>query len=287
MLESPLAARLILHPHAMYVCPKCKGELRDLRCERCAMRYPLLEGVPCFMAGEAQASDQKIREVYDDIYLHHTDVWLDQGRSGDFQQYFADLVRSLEHQRILEIGCGEGSLLATLPGTSKFGIDPSVQALLRAQRRCNAECAVARCEHLPFPAEAFNVVVAVGVMEHFEVIDAAVSEICRVLSPSGHYIALIQTDMTRSQRVALKVRQYLYPRFRPIALAQWFGKCVRKKRHPIVQSLRKSYTEDSATDALQRNGLRVERIITERSEPSAPLGGSHVVILISSKRPRQ
>jgi hypothetical protein len=36
---------------------------------------------------------------------------------------------------------------------------------------------------------------------------------------------------------------------------------------------------------LQRNGLQIIRIITQQSEPSAPLAGSHVVILVSSKRP--
>ena len=238
------------------------------------------------MAGDAETTDQGIRKIYDDIYLHHTDVWLDQGRSERFQEYFGDLVGAVAHQRILEIGCGEGGLLAALPGTRKFGIDPSVQALLRAQSRSSANCAVARCEQLPFPPEAFDAVVAVGVMEHFESVDAAIAEVCRVLAPSGNYIALIQTDMTRSQRITLKIRQYLFPNFRPIALSQWFRKWLRKKmRHPIVQPLRKSYTVESATDCLQRNGLQVMRIISQKTEPSAPLGGPHVVILVASKRP--
>jgi ubiquinone/menaquinone biosynthesis C-methylase UbiE len=269
----------------MYVCPKCKGELRDLCCARCAVRYPAVDGIPCFLAGDTQTTDQQIGKIYDDIYTHHTDVWLDQGRSADFQEYFGDLVRAVDHQRILEVGCGEGTLLAALPGTSKFGIDPSARALLRARGRSSAEYAVARCEQLPFPSQSFDVVVAVGVMEHFETIDAAISEIRRVLVPSGHYLALIQTDMTRSERLVLKIRQYLFPRFRPLALLRWFGKWLKKQRYPIVQPTRKSYTVDSATACLQRSGLQVMRIITRQAEPSAPLGGAHVVILICSKRP--
>lgn len=268
----------------VYVCPKCKSELRELRCESCAVRYPVLEGIPCFMTAEAGTSDGQIREIYDDIYVHHTDVWLDQGRSADFQEFLGNLVRDVEHQRVLEIGCGEGALLAALPGVSKVGIDPSAQALLRARSRSRAEYAVARCEQLPFAAQAFDVVVAVGVMEHFEMIDAAISEIRRVLSPSGHYITLIQTDMTRAERLAVKVRQYLFPRFRPVAMAQWLTKWIRKRRHPIVQPLRKSYTQDSATLALQRNGLEVIRVINQRTEPAAPLGGSHVLILVSRQK---
>jgi 2-polyprenyl-3-methyl-5-hydroxy-6-metoxy-1,4-benzoquinol methylase len=125
------------------------------------------------MAGAAGSSDQMLRDIYDDIYSHHTDVWVDQGRADSFQEYIADLVRALPHGRLLEIGCGEGILLAALPGTRKYGIDPSMHALQRARRRSIGEYAVARCEQLPFPSSAFDVAIAVGVMEHFENVDAA------------------------------------------------------------------------------------------------------------------
>src|SRR5262249_47196970 len=115
------------------------------------------------------------------------------GRADSFQEYFAGLVSAVPHARLLEIGCGEGILLAALPGTGKHGIDPSIHALQRARLRSNAELAVARCEQLPFPSAGLDVVVAVGVMEHFEDVDAATAEIARVLAPGGHYIALIQT----------------------------------------------------------------------------------------------
>lgn len=271
----------------MYVCPKCKGELRLLHCDLCQVTYPVTDGIPCFMTSNLEPTNEAIREIYDDIYLHHEDVWIDQGRASDFQRYFSELIGDLKHERLLEIGCGEGNLLAVLPGTQKFGIDPSIHALRRASRRSSANCAIARCEQLPFPAGTFDVVVAVGVMEHFEKIDESISEVRRILAPSGHYVALIQTDQTKAERATLKARQYLYPSFRPYRLIQWFGKWLKKKiRHPIVQPLRKSYTADSAKDCLQRNGLRVTRIITQKTEPSAPLGGPHVVVLVSSIGPQ-
>jgi ubiquinone/menaquinone biosynthesis C-methylase UbiE len=235
------------------------------------------------MTGGLEPTNQALREIYDEIYLHHEDVWIDQGRAGDFQRYFSALVGDLNHERLLEIGCGEGNLLAVLPGTKKFGIDPSIHALRRARARSSADYAIARCEQLPFPSAAFDVVVAVGVMEHFEKIDAAITEIRRVLAPSGHYVALIHTDSTKAERVALKAQQYIYPNFRPYELIRWVGKWLKKKvRHPIVQPLRKAYTEDSAKECLQRNGLRVTRITTQKTEPSAPLGGPHVVVFVSS-----
>jgi SAM-dependent methyltransferase len=265
----------------MYVCPRCKAPLDELTCRRCAVSYTVLaEDIPCLLANSAGDEGSRTRAVYDEIYRHHEDVWVDQGRSGRFLQFFSELAASYSTGSVLEIGCGEGAQLADLSGKPKFGIDLSVHALRRARRRANAACAVARAEELPFPADSFDLVVAVGVMEHFASPDAAAAEIRRVLAPAGRYIALIHTDMTWSQRLALKAREYLYPRPRPISLLRWLGK---KVSHPIVQPLRRSYTLASAGEYLQRNGLHIERVITRDSHPTAPLAGRHVVILVAGK----
>jgi SAM-dependent methyltransferase len=268
------------HFSPMYVCPRCKGPLDELTCTRCRATYALIEDIPCLISGSARESGNAIRELYEEIYRHHRDVWVDQGRSGSFLRYFSDLAGSYSKGRVLEIGCGEGVQLAALSASRKFGIDLSVNALVRARKRSSAACAVARAEELPFPAESIDLIAAVGVMEHFENPDAASAEICRVLASAGHYIALLHMDMTRFERLALKVREFLLPRPRPVALLRW----IRKKIfHPIVQPLRKSYTIDSARECLERNGLHVTQVITRTSHPTAPLSGRHVVILIAGK----
>ncbi len=266
--------------HDMYVCSECKGALVEYRCATCQITFPVIEGIPCFLTGSAGSGGERLREIYDDIYRHHVDAWVDQGRSGPFLRYFSALTESSPHSKLLEIGCGEGMLLDALTGAAKFGIDPSLQALLRAKRRSGAECAVARAEALPFPRECFDIVVTVGVMEHFEDADAAAAEIHRVLKPSGRYIALIQTDMSRFERLSVKVREYLFPRFRPLALLRWTGK---KLRHRIVQPLRKSYTAETARACLARHGLEVTQVVSRRTQPDVPLAGDHVVILRSRK----
>jgi SAM-dependent methyltransferase len=238
------------------------------------------DGIPCFIPNSSTPDRPDVRQVYDEIYRDHQDVWVDQGRSEDFISYFCNLGRAHTHDRVLEIGCGEGALLAALPGTNKFGIDPSLSALQRASRRSDAEFAVARCEQLPFSPASFDLVVAVGVMEHFEEPGPATREIFRVLAESGHYIALIQTDLSMSQRIFLKLRQYIYPRFRPIELARWVGK---KLHNPIVQPFRKSYTIDGARECIEQSGLKVTQVITRTTHPAAPLAGPHVVILEARK----
>jgi SAM-dependent methyltransferase len=264
----------------MYVCPQCKGPLVALACERCGRSYPEVEGIPCFVQGAGDESSGFVRDVYDDIYSHHEDVWADQGRSQEFMTFFGGLVQSLAHEPLLEVGCGEGKLLAALPGKHKFGIDPSIHALLRAKRRSAATCSVALAENLPFPSSSFAVVISVGVMEHFSNPDAATTEIHRVLENGGRYLALIHTDMTRFQRLALKFKEFFAPRFRPIALASWIKK---KFWRPIRQPLRKSYTVESARNCLERNGLVVKQIITRINHPDAPLAGDHVVIFDAQK----
>ena len=277
-MENSLEPRkLTVH---LYVCPQCKGPIEEYCCRQCSVEYPVTDGIPCFIANSSEPDTPDVRQVYDEIYQNHRDAWVDQGRSAAFISYFCGLARSFTQDRILEIGCGEGALLATMTAAQKFGIDPSINALQRAKGRSNAECAVARSEQLPFPSASFDLVATVGVMEHFEDPEAATQEIRRVLSDSGHYIALIQTDLSMPQRFLLKLRQYIFPRFRPVELIRW----ARKKMHnPIVQPFRKSYTIESARECIERSGLKVTEEITRATHPTAPLAGSHVVIFVARK----
>jgi ubiquinone/menaquinone biosynthesis C-methylase UbiE len=264
----------------VYACPECKFPLDNFFCHQCSIGYPVRDGIPVFIPDSSAPDRPDVRQVYDDIYRDHQDVWVDQGRSDDFISYFCELSQSSPEDRVLEIGCGEGALLAALTAARKFGIDPSINALRRARLRSTAEFSVARCEQLPFASASFDLVLTVGVMEHFEDPEIATKEIHRTLSDSGRYIALIQTDLSMRERVILKMRQYVFPRFRPVQLVMW----AKKKLHnPIVQPFRRSYTVDSARECIERSGLTLRNVITKATHPTAPLAGSHVVILVAQK----
>jgi SAM-dependent methyltransferase len=91
--------------------------------------------------------------------------------------------------RLLDAGMGAGRLLADLEaaGWTVSGIDAS-QAMVEAARRRLTAAAdrllQAEIEALPFPDEAFDAVVATGVLEYAD-LRGALAELARVLRPGG------------------------------------------------------------------------------------------------------
>ena len=261
----------------MYICPDCKGPLQALYCANCKVQFAIEQEIPDLRSRDPRfASVREISSTYDDIYTRRTQVWEDQGRTPEFIRYFSDLVGPVE--RLLEIGCGEGILLTALNGRQKTAVDISGAALRKARAASGADCSVALAERLPFADGSFDAVVSVGVMEHFLDDRAASAEIRRVLKPGGRYLALIHLRRTTGEKALQKVREFFFPRPRPIALLRWvFGK-VHK---PIHQPIQRGYTAESGKQCIESVGLRVERVISNQSDPSAPLIGPHVVIYVA------
>ena len=87
----------------------------------------------------------------------------------------------------LEVGCGTGRNLPLYPThTQAVAIDPDLGALRRARRRAPlALLVVARAEALPFRDRSFPVVVSGLVFCSVQDPDKGLSEIRRVLEPTG------------------------------------------------------------------------------------------------------
>jgi ubiquinone/menaquinone biosynthesis C-methylase UbiE len=267
----------------MFVCPKCKTPLEEYRCHVCLKEYATYSGIPDFLTADGNDERLRLASVYNEIYSAHSDAFEDQGRRSDFRAYFAALVAEIAPGSLLEVGCGEGALLADMHHAPKCGIDPSIQALMRAQRRSESALAVATAENLPFPDHSFNAVTAVGVMEFFADTDAALAEIFRVLVEGGAYVALVHLDMSFGERIRQKLREYLIPRPRPIRFARWLAKTVYKLRKPIRQPQRRISTIEAASDCFRRIGFSVERVVTQQNAPEAHLAGEHVVIFVARR----
>ncbi len=266
----------------MYVCPDCKTPLKSLRCDPCGRQYGQVDGIPILVSHDSRfQAVYGIREIYDDIYHHHSNAWENQGRTAALIRYFSQLLAPLSARKMLEIGCGEGFCLAAARADEKWAIDLSAGALQRARvRNPGAHLSVALAERLPFPSESFGLVTSIGVMEHFLDDRQASREILRVLEPGGYYAALIHVDMGFRELLAQKLAEYLFPHFRPLRLIRYlWGKVWR----PIHQPIQNRYTVEGARACLAECGFRDINDISRRTHPDVPLVGPHVIIYIGRK----
>jgi SAM-dependent methyltransferase len=265
-----------------YVCPDCKAPLDKWKCASCGEQFSSQDGIPILLSRDPRlGSGAQIGMVYDDIYATRAGVWVDQGRTPEFITYFFSLLAKLSSGRILEVGCGEGFLISAIRADEKFAIDLSLEALRKASGRAQAEYCVALAERLPYSADFFDLLLSVGVMEHFIDDRMATREIHRVLRPGGHYVVLIHVATSASEGISQKFREYVYPRPRLFALAKWL---YRKVINPIRQPIQRPYTRQSAQACLEECGFAVEEIISNRSHPDLPLVGPHVLIYVTRKR---
>jgi ubiquinone/menaquinone biosynthesis C-methylase UbiE len=100
-----------------------------------------------------------------------------------------DLIRP--HDRILEIGCGIGTVVYELSekGHDIAGIDISGEAIEYGRKKySDIRLEVQAAETLPYEDESFEVVLSFDLFEHIAEIDKHISEVERVLGPGGYYL---------------------------------------------------------------------------------------------------
>lgn len=144
------------------------------RCRRCMLgfRHPVREDAE-----------------YERLYESATEaVWTTAGLRSD-QRLVADCIaRCAEAGRVLDVGCYDGSLLASLDERwHKFGVEASRAAAERARRR-GITIVAARIGDLPTLGERFDVVCAVDVIEHLTAPSQFVAHLAGLLRPGGSLI---------------------------------------------------------------------------------------------------
>jgi SAM-dependent methyltransferase len=267
-------------------CPACRGSLVDFACAQCAAVYDAPDGIPDLLGhGPLPARYREIGAYYDELYSQRTDVWQEQGHTAALTRYIVDLVEAVGPGRYLDVGCGEGFFLAQARSMEGFGIDLSRKVLMTARARSEATVAIAAAERLPFPDQTFDAVTSIGALEHFLDDVTAVTEIRRVLRPRGRFILLLLVDDTAlGSRLAIKFREFLWPRPRPAAFGRWI---LRKLRGgPVAsppefprQPVQNHYRPAQARAVLLQRGFRMARVITKARYPDVPLPGHYMRII--------
>jgi SAM-dependent methyltransferase len=137
-----------------------------------------------------QADQDRAAAAYNDLYHGYpiAEYW-----DEDFVRFVSDYW--VEGDRVLDLGCGPGSLYprwATLPKPSRLvGLDISPNMIEEARKSFpDQEFVVGRLHELPFDAGSFDIVVASSVLHHIpdDHLPAALTEIVRVLDEHGRVV---------------------------------------------------------------------------------------------------
>jgi len=103
--------------------------------------------------------------------------------------------------RVLEIGCGTGTLLQRLHarGLDIVGVETSAARIEESRRTYDAlPIHQISGAALPFPSEHFDIVLSFDVFEHIPDSDAHLTEVSRVLKPGGWYLLQTPNKWTNS-----------------------------------------------------------------------------------------
>jgi ubiquinone/menaquinone biosynthesis C-methylase UbiE len=133
-----------------------------------------------------------------------------------------DLTKNLSIDRVLDLGCGDGSIsLPLLPQIKKLTLlDISTKMLELARKRIpfdrvdDVEVINSNFIAANLKSESFDLVLAIGILAHVDSPSAALSEIARVVKPGGSVVVQF-TDSFHWWGIPIVVYQQLLKLIRP------------------------------------------------------------------------
>jgi 2-polyprenyl-3-methyl-5-hydroxy-6-metoxy-1,4-benzoquinol methylase len=167
----------------------------------------------------------------------------------DHVAFIAAAGRNAAGSRLLDFGCGSGTLLGILKtrGFQVVGVDSSEEAARVAERENGVRVIAGSLEDARFPAHSFDVVTMFHVMEHVTNPRQILAEVSRILKPSG--------------RVVIQVPNIDSWQFR-IFGARWYGLDI--PRHVI------DYSRNSMLRLLEACGFEARRVRHFNLRDNAP-----------------
>ncbi|MEZ2738510.1 class I SAM-dependent methyltransferase [Comamonas jiangduensis] len=200
-----------------------------------------------------------------DYQSQYDGYWKSDGRigesSGDLARIAEQIVMTCGVGRTLDIGCGEGLLVASLlhRGVDAYGVDVSEIVTARSNQRQPGRFTHGSVLDLPFEDASFQTVVSTDCMEHLapEDVPRALKEIHRV---AARYVFLqLATTLDRDGHWHLTVE----------GRAWWEAKCFEAgfRKHP-------AYYKVNSYESLNEDGWQIQIVlekIPEKANDKYPL----------------
>lgn len=175
-------------------------------------------------------------------------------------------------QRVLEVGCGAGNILAALPDTRRSGLDLSPWLLEKARARLGPAVDLREgwAEALPYADASFDRVYASEVLEHVADPAAVLREMRRVVTPDGRVVVSFPNEALIDRVKDLLVA---------VGLWRWFAD-DRGEGYVASQRMQDEWhlhaLSVAAVREMTRGSFRVEAVA---GVPSAWLALRHVIAL--------
>lgn len=177
-------------------CPRCKNILRKMSvkysCHNCAHSYPMVDGIPSFVDKSLKANsfDASAFEFLFEMEQKH--FW-HIGRREIILDVLRRNIPNLAKSRMLEIGCGNGSILAYLKqnGINIEGGDILIEGLRFCRQRVSS-VALYQTDILALPFHSdFDVIGMFDILEHIGEDEKALVEAGQALKPGGKILITV------------------------------------------------------------------------------------------------
>lgn len=160
-------------------------------------------------SGDSESFDQNWLTREETNYLHWTRAKPINQIQLAFRQHwllFKEILGpDFKGNRVLEVGCGRGSMSAYFADDNYECtlIDLSSKVIRTAKKifkhhRLDAKFDVGDALNLPYEDGSFDIVVSIGLLEHFEKIEHVISEQVRVLDRGGLFLGYVVPEHTEN-----------------------------------------------------------------------------------------
>ena len=183
---------------AVGACPSCRGPLEPLGrgygCAPCAREWPVVRGVPRFVATENYAGNFGFE------WRRHRKLQIDSARRAESERTFAEKTglgpEDVRGKLVLDAGIGTGRFSDVVArwGGVPVGVDLSlaVESARRNLARYPRSLVVqGDIFSLPFREESFDHVFSIGVLHHTRSTREALRSIARLVKPGGVVAAAV------------------------------------------------------------------------------------------------